>query len=870
MATHSTTSYGQGAPPSYGQSAPPSPLETSSGHLQLIAECLEKLTTSTSHHDVLDYLYCYAKLITNSHNSNLLLSTGQQLYFNDIPDQDKWGSKAASLVSLLTKQCSYKQSTLVIEDMSQDLASPELLASQSGIMSLLMVPTGKPSSGKAIGFYWQTSRQFPAHEILLLETLARAGSNALERVSAQAEQLETNESFRVLVENMAQAVWETDPNGYIVKDSPSWRAYTGQSLEEMLGMGWLNAVHPEDRQYVETKWQNALGAQKPANAIFRINKYGDGWRWTNVRASPIRKNDGFIKKWVGINLDITELRETEEKLKVSSERLELAVEGSGDGVWEWDLTSNKSIYSPRLKALLGYRENEAVEPDEDWQKRIHPDDLLHVQEDMTDALTGATPFYKSEFRIRRNDGTYLWIFSRGIVVERDDSGKPIYMTGMASDISERKVAEEKIWHFANFDVLTGLPNRRMFKDKLEYEIQQAHRTTNRVALLFIDLDKFKEVNDLLGHSIGDLLLREAAQRIKSCVRQADTVARLGGDEFTVILNDLNSHGHVEQVAQTILDCMTQPFGFKNESAYISASIGITIFPDDATCAEELIRKADQALYVAKNAGRNQFSYFTKLLDDESHFRLRLINDLRKALGGKQLEIHYQPVVDLQTGEVIKAEALVRWQHPEFGPITPSTFIPLAEESGLINGIGDWVLLEAASVASSWSKKKARAFQISINQSPIQFMTTDSKGKGSKLTSETASTNIAIEITEGLLLHATPQVYERLLAYKDAGVEVALDDFGTGYSSMSYLKQFDIDYLKIDQSFIKDMEYDENNRTIAESIILMAHRLGLKVIAEGIETKAQQELLQEARCDFGQGFLYAQAMPAEEFEKEFIH
>jgi diguanylate cyclase (GGDEF)-like protein len=442
------------------------------------------------------------------------------------------------------------------------------------------------------------------------------------------------------------------------------------------------------------------------------------------------------------------------------------------------------------------------------------------------------------------------------------------MTGMTSDISEKKQSDELIWHHANFDSLTALPNRRLFRDRLDQEVKRAHRSGLQIGLLFIDLDRFKEANDLLGHDVGDLLLKQAALRLSACVRESDTVARLGGDEFTIILTELDNPAYVEQLAQKALDTLAEPFRLGNEVVYLSASIGITLYPADAGGPEELIRNADQAMYAAKKAGRNQFSYFTRSMQEKAHIRLRLGGDLRNALGAGQLEVHYQPIVDLSTGQIAKAEALLRWHHPKLGLVDPAQFIPLAEESGLINEIGDWVFKQAASCSQRWSAQSNAPLQIGVNKSPLQFISHSREMNWADYLKQLglSGSSISVEITEGLLLNASADVAEQLLQYRDAGIQVTIDDFGTGYSSMAYLKKFDIDYLKIDQSFVRDMEADAGNRTIAESIIVMAHKLGMQVIAEGIETIAQKELLIAAGCDYGQGFLFSAAVPPQAFEQ----
>jgi len=442
--------------------------------------------------------------------------------------------------------------------------------------------------------------------------------------------------------------------------------------------------------------------------------------------------------------------------------------------------------------------------------------------------------------------------------------------GFIRDITSRKKSEELIWNQANYDALTGLPNRRMFRDRLAQEIKKSHRAGLKMALLFIDLDKFKEVNDTLGHSLGDILLQEAAHRISDCVRETDTVARLGGDEFIIILAELDNTESIERIAESIRQSLAEPFRLEEEMTYISASIGITLYPDDAVEMEDLLRNADQAMYAAKNTGRNRFSYFMQSMQQAAQARLRLANDLRGALIAGQFRVYFQPIVELATGRINKAEALIRWQHPERGLVSPAEFIPLAEETGLIVEIGDWVFREAAQQARRLRALYNPDFQISVNVSPVQFCNTDGCAGEAWLRYlqelKLSGQVMTVEITEGLLLDVSSDIARKLFEFHNKGIQTAIDDFGTGYSSLSYLKRFDIDYLKIDRSFVRDLVTDPDDMALSEAIIVMAHKLGLKVIAEGVETEAQRALLTQAGCDYAQGYLFSRPVPADEFEE----
>ena len=441
------------------------------------------------------------------------------------------------------------------------------------------------------------------------------------------------------------------------------------------------------------------------------------------------------------------------------------------------------------------------------------------------------------------------------------------------DITDRKLIEAEILKQANFDELTGLPNRRLFNDRLEQAIKKSKRDKSLIALLLIDLDHFKEVNDTSGHGVGDLLLVEAALRLRFCVRDYDTVARLGGDEFTVILSSLDDYSDISRVAQDIIDSISRPYLIQGREMFVSASIGIALNPDDADNACDLIKSADQAMYQAKKDGRSRYHFFTKSMQDAVDLKGRLTTDLRRALTEGQFEVYYQPIIDLGTGSVSKAEALLRWKHPQLGFVSPAVFIPLAEDTGTIHDIGYWVFMQASRQVKKLRGSLGRDFQISVNISPLQFFTAerDRIHWADQLTSmELIKGSIAIEITEGLLMNNDSGITDSLLKYRDAGIQVAIDDFGTGYSALSYLKKFDIDYLKIDKSFTRNLALGAPDVALCEAIVTMAHKLGLKVIAEGVETEQQRGLLTQIGCNYGQGYLFSMPLPVDDFEQFLTH
>ncbi len=471
----------------------------------------------------------------------------------------------------------------------------------------------------------------------------------------------------------------------------------------------------------------------------------------------------------------------------------------------------------------------------------------------------------------RKDGTVhaKWL---SVSVIRHTDGCIHYHVSQFTDITEKKKNDELILLQANYDQLTGLPNRNLFKERLETKIKKSRRSGVTLAMLFLDLDHFKDINDTLGHDKGDDLLREVAIRVKSCVTDSDTVARLGGDEFAVILSESVDHERVETMAQQIIVQLNKPFNFNQNRTnyYISTSIGIVFYPQDGADMKSLMKHADQAMYAAKQEGRNRFCHFTHSMQQQAHEKMVLIHDLRQAIARSELHVYYQPILELPTGHMIKAEALVRWKHPRRGMISPATFIPLAEESGLILDIGELVFKQSISFIHQWQKRFGHIIQISVNMSPVQFKFMNKFNWIGKLTElGLPGSCLNVEITEGVLLKDSSVVQEYLLEFRNNGIEVSIDDFGTGFSSLSYLKKFDIDYLKIDHSFINQLIDSETDRTLVEAIIVMAHKLDIKTIAEGVETKEQQDLLTQFGCDYVQGFLYSEAIKGKAFEKLLV-
>jgi diguanylate cyclase (GGDEF)-like protein/PAS domain S-box-containing protein len=680
--------------------------------------------------------------------------------------------------------------------------------------------------------------------------------------------------FSTLFDFLPIGAYRSSPDGRQIRANPAQVQLNGYTHEAEL----IAAMQDIGRQwYVEpsrrTVFRDLLERQGYVRGfVSEVYRHKTGERiWVSENAHVVRDAAGCILFYEGTVEDITERVRAEAELRRRDEIWKLALESTGDGVWDWNLAEGVARMSRRCLEMYGFGAHDLRPSPHSMDQRTHPDDKARMLHDRRAHLEGRAPSYVNEHRVLCADGSWKWVLARGMVISRDAHGKALRMVGTHTDITQRKEAEALIWHQANFDALTGLPNRRMLRDRLGQHMLRCDRERLQLALLFIDLDHFKAVNDTLGHEGGDRLLVEAAQRLGRCVRASDTVARMGGDEFTVVLPELREVREVERIVQAILREMARAFHLGDEPAFVSASIGITFYPGDGQTVDDLLRQADQALYAAKDGGRNRFGYFTPALQEGAQLRARVANDLHGAMQARQFSVEYQPIVALASGEVHMAEALLRWHHPQRGHMAPMDFVPIAEANGMIIQIGEWVFREAARQTQRWRAQLDPRFQISVNKSPVQFHRADEDH--AQWLRELAALRLprqalTVEITESLLLDPSPNVADHLLALRQAGIGVSLDDFGTGYSSLAYLQRYDIDFIKIDKSFVAGLAPGSNDLALCKAMIVMAHQLGIAVIAEGVETLAQRALLLEAGCDYAQGYLFAQAMPAEQFEDWF--
>jgi diguanylate cyclase (GGDEF)-like protein/PAS domain S-box-containing protein len=666
-----------------------------------------------------------------------------------------------------------------------------------------------------------------------------------------------------ILNSLSGVFYILDEQGRLVRWNAEFEKVSGYSADELAQRHALDFFEGMDKVLIAERMREAFeqGATS-AEAVFNTR---DGRKIPYYFSGRRTVMDGKTRL-VGLGIDVSERSRMEETLREHEAKLRSVFEGSSDAIM---LLTEQGFFDCNVRTLemfgMGSKQEFIA---------CHPSELSPpAQPDGRDSLVTATEHIRAAFEHgldrfewthRRKNGE---VFPAEVQLAAFEYGGERVLQDTVRDITERKRAEERMHYLAHYDVLTGLPNRTLFMDRLGQEIKKANRSGLALTLLFIDLDQFKEVNDTLGHQVGDALLVEAASRIVACVRESDTVARLGGDEFTVILPETADPSRTGRVAQAIIGTLIEPFLVGGETVYVSASIGITAYPADAGDAENLLKNADQAMYAAKSSGRNRYNHFTSVLQEKALARSQLVKDLRVAMAEGQFLVYFQPIVELATERVYKAESLLRWQHPERGVVSPMEFIPLAEETGLINDIGDWVFKESVRWVQRWNESCPGGFQVSVNKSPVQFLSEINHDDWLDHLRELGIPGqcVSIEITEGLLLNAASRVTDKLLRFRDAGIQVAIDDFGTGYSALSYLKKFDIDYLKIDQSFVRNLVTDTSDLALCEAIIVMAHKLGLKVIAEGVETAEQRDLLAAAGCDYGQGYLFSRPVPPEEFE-----
>lgn len=666
------------------------------------------------------------------------------------------------------------------------------------------------------------------------------------------------EELEMVIENSPLAIYTRDTSGVVTGWNPAAERMFGWTAEEVIG-GQLPTVPPEDRHASEELRRRVLGGEPLVqDDVRRLRR--DGTRIViNTTLAPLREPSGGVRGYVTIASDITERKRAEESLRLAAR----VFDSSNDGIIITLPDATIVAVNQAFTRITGYGADEAIGSNprllqSGWEKGNFYESMWQsLQEDGQ---------WRGEVWDRRKDGE-MYAQWTSISAVRDGAGRLTHYVAVLSDVTARKMAEERRDHLATHDPLTDLPNRMLFHERARQALVRAERAGGIVAVFFLDLDNFKVINDTLGHFVGDRLLQETAKRLAAGLRESDTVARQGGDEFTVLLEGLGGADEAAAVARKLLASLARPFQVEGHEVFVTASLGINLYPLDARNLDDLLKNADMAMYHAKEQGKNSFRFFSAKLNAGARERLELETALRRALERGELELYYQPEIELAGNRVTGAEALLRWNHPERGMITPGSFISIAESSGLIVPIGEWVLQEACRRNKAWQAAGMGSLYVAVNLSARQFQDPRFPAMIRAVLDEARLDPrlLELELTETLLMQNIDDAARTLQGLSGLGVRLAIDDFGTGHSSLNYLKRFPVHKLKIDQSFVKGLDSEPEDAAIVRAIISLGHGLGLRVIAEGVETTGQLEYLRAQRCDEVQGFLLARPMPAADFE-----
>ncbi|MDP2834744.1 MAG: EAL domain-containing protein [Pseudomonadota bacterium] len=654
--------------------------------------------------------------------------------------------------------------------------------------------------------------------------------------------------------------WELAGDVFLLSDEACRILETPPQSSKLSRKDVLGMVHPDDRDKVERALALAIGRGGEFSVDFRVLLPNGQERAVYGHAEATRDVAGKVIGLSGTLQDITQRKSVEEKLRQAA----AVFENTTEGVMITDADGRIIAVNRAFCEITGYAEDKAVGQSAAFLKSGRHDEQFYAS--MWSAIRENGHWQGELWNRRKNGDLYPeWL---NISMVKDERGRITQYVGVFSDISAMKESESRLDHLAHHDPLTSLPNRLLLNARMEHALARAHRGNTLLAVLFLDLDHFKNINDTLGHPVGDLLLQEVAQRLNECVREEDTVSRLGGDEFTILLEDLEDSRFASSVAQKIIAVLAASFMLQGHEVFVTCSVGISIFPGDGGDITTLFKNADSALYRAKEQGRNNYQYYTEELTTRAMERLAMENDLRHALQRNELVLHYQPQVDLYNGRIIGMEALLRWQHPEIGLISPSAFIPLAEETGLIIPIGEWVLRTACARLKAWIDEGLPKIRMGVNLSSRQFNQINLDEVVAAVLRDTGLPPdcLELELTERMIMQDAESTITILHKLRALGVQFSIDDFGTGYSSLSYLKRFPIDRIKIDQSFVREIISSAEDAAVSQAIISLAHSLNLKTVAEGVETAEQQEFLRMLQCDEIQGFHFSRPEPEQEISK----
>jgi diguanylate cyclase (GGDEF)-like protein/PAS domain S-box-containing protein len=680
----------------------------------------------------------------------------------------------------------------------------------------------------------------------------------------------SNVEVSKLEEEQYQALFQGSPVPTFICDTRKWRLLEvneaaareyGYAREELLKMTLLDLGLAEDAERL-TETLMSLGPTSGEVGTWR-QRHKDG-RAIEAEMVSFRMQFGRQQARVIIARDVTRRKHTHEAMWRDLERFGFASKATNDAVLDWDLTNDQLWRSDNYVHVFGRSAQDAGPNMASWFEHVHPDDRARVQEQLLGTIKSTSNHWRDEFRVVRADQKVTHVFARGHIARGEDASAR-RMTGVLQDITERKEQEERTRFLADHDELTALPNRSLFRQALNQALQRAERSGKMLSILFFDLDRFKNINDSLGHDAGDEVLRAVAERLVACVRKIDVVARFGGDEFAVLTEGLTAEDQASTVARKILETLSKPMILAGRQYRPAASIGISTYPTDGRDAQSLLKNADIAMYRAKEEGRGTFQFYSELLNTHSVQRLEFESNLSNALTNHEFVLYYQPKIDLATGRITGLEALIRWVSPQFGFVPPGDFISIAEETGLIVPMGRWVAQTACVQSRAWQKGGLPPLRIAINISARQM---SDKGLVEFLIETVKKTGLTVEsleleITESAVMSNQEHAEKVLNQLKDLGFHLTMDDFGTGYSSLAYLKRFPFDSVKIDQSFVRGIPQSKDDEAIVEAIIAMAHSLQLKVVAEGVETKEQFDFLRTLGCDQVQGYYFSKPIPSNE-------
>ena len=680
-----------------------------------------------------------------------------------------------------------------------------------------------------------------------------------DRKRLEAEMRETNERLRAVIHAAPVAIIARDMDSVIRMWNPAAEKMFGFREDEVLetttrmvppGLQAASDANVARARQGETIWiEDTQRLHRDGRAID-----------VSMSIAPIYGADNMVIGTMATIADISRRKQAEQALRESEAHLRLAMEAAQMGMWYWESHTDRFVYSEGFATLFGHGANDPHVDYRALQQRLHPDDRELFDATMRHAVKEGTDF-QVDYRTLWADGSVHWVSNRG-QVHRGPNGRAVRVIGVGMDITDRKHAEQRIAHMAHHDALTGLPNRVLLRDRIQQAIAHAHRAGTQLAVLFLDLDRFKTINDSLGHQLGDRLLQSVASRILVCVREGDTVARVGGDEFVIVIPGIGSQADAAAVGGKILEVLASAFHLHGHDLHVNASIGISVYPSDGTDAETLMRNADTAMYHAKDSGRANYQFFTQHMNVAAQQRLAIENALRRSLEGNEFEVHYQPLFDLRDRSITGFEALLRWTAADGEHASTAEFIAAAEDSGLIVPIGEWVLREAMTQARRW-QSAGRPLMLSVNVSATQLGRPTFVERLRRLLEETGfdPALLELEVTEGVIIEGAGEAREALDHIAALGVGVAIDDFGTGYSGLAYLKRLPIDTVKIDQSFVRDLTVDPDDAAIVTAIVAMSQSLGVDVVAEGVETEEQLAELRRLGCHRAQGYLLAPPMDA---------